>query len=54
MIEPAKVEYVANNNISVSPTPVNVENTVNVPPRPPVTAELTTDPRTGKKILKAK
>ena len=53
-------------NVPEQPAPVvNLQNVVDVPPaevkvnldlpkREPITAELTTDPRTGKKVLKAK
>jgi hypothetical protein len=50
--QPAPVVNVQPAEVKVQNAPANV--TVNIPPREPITAELTTDPRTGKKILKAK
>jgi hypothetical protein len=54
--QPAPVVTVTNEvttpDVTVTNAPAQV--TVNVPPREPITAELYTDPRTGKKILKAK
>jgi hypothetical protein len=40
--------------VNVAPADVKIDNVVNVPERKPIEAELFTDPRTGRKTLRAK